>query len=638
MTGGQVYLRIHLQTLGEDKMKRELYGCPCCSGTFGGLFSVNNTVRHLKEEASSGTGWSCNWGIDWARLGRRDFLKSGAALAALSALVPSDGNAQPAVSKQATTVFTNGNVLTVDDDFSEAEAIALRGNRILAVGTDGEVRAVAGPDAKVIDLDGKTVLPGFIDAHTHVVSGSVVDAIMEYVGMARYATVDDVLEHIARRAAETPAGDWLVFRNFDPAVQDGADALTFADLDPISTDHPIFVLNASGHLAYANSKAFEVSGVTNAVEDPPGGEFVRDAEGNLTGTMKNNVAFLKIVANYPAMAEVNPIEGLIGLLDKWTKFGLTTVSELSLGALAQSPADAQVMAAAAQSGRMKARIRAYPFYTIGAEVWDDSGIMQGDGNALARISGYKLVADGSNQGFTGLQREPYLDSDSRGLAYMQPEDLTAAALERAEKGWHLAIHGNGDAAIDHILDTCEALRDAGIDMSRVRPRIEHCSILHDEQIERMKDLGVSASFLIGHVHFWGVAMRDEVFGEEKAQLLDRCRSVQEAGVGFTLHSDFMVTDPNPLHMIEMAVTRRTWKEPDYVLAPQETISVESAIRAMTSEAAWQLFSDHEVGSLEAGKLADMVILDQDPRDVVPDEIKTINVLETWMDGQQVFQA
>ncbi|MEP1330575.1 amidohydrolase [Pseudophaeobacter sp.] len=620
-------------------MKRELYGCPCCSGTFGGLFYVNNTVRNLREKATSGTGWSCNWGIDWARLGRRDFLMTGAAAAGLSALLPNDGQAQSAVvSKHTITVFTNGKILTVDDDFSEAEAIAVRGNRILAVGTDGEVSAVAGADANVINLNGKTVLPGFIDAHTHVVSGSVVDAIMEYVGMARYTTVGEVLDHIARRVAETPAGEWLVFRNFDPAVQEGADALTFADLDPISTDHPIFVLNASGHLAYANFKAFEVSGVTNDVEDPPGGEFVRDTAGNLTGTMKNNVAFLKIVENYPAMMEVNPVNGLIGLLDKWTKFGLTTVSELSLGALAQSPADAQVMAAAAQSGRMKARIRAYPFYTIGAEVWDEASIMQGDGNALARIAGYKLVADGSNQGFTGLQRDPYLNSDNRGLAYMQPEELTAAALERAEKGWHLAIHGNGDAAIDNILNTCEALRDAGIDMSRVRPRIEHCSILHDEQIERMKDLGVSASFLIGHVHFWGVAMRDEVFGEEKAQLLDRCRSVEEAGVGFTLHSDFMVTDPNPLHMIEMAVTRRTWKEPDYVLAPQETISVESAIRAMTSEAAWQLFSDHEVGSLEPGKLADMVILDQDPRDVVPDEIKKINVLETWMDGRQVFQA
>ena len=133
-------------------------------------------------------------------------------------------------------------------------------------------------------------------------------------------------------------------------------------------------------------------------------------------------------------------------------------------------------------------------------------------------------------------------------------------------------------------------------------------------------------------------MRDEVFGEEKSQLLDRCNSVEKAGVGFTIHSDFMVTDPVPLHMIEMAVTRKTWKEPDYVLAPNERISVESAIRALTSEAACQLYSEHEVGSLEVGKLADFVILDNDPRKVNPDVIKDIKVIETWMDGKQVYSA
>ena len=257
---------------------------------------------------------------------------------------------------------------------------------------------------------------------------------------------------------------------------------------------------------------------------------------------------------------------------------------------------------------------------------------------MGRVSGDRRGADGSNQGLTGLQRDPYLNSDDRGLAYMSRDELTATAIDRASKGWQLAIHGNGDAAIDNILDACEAMREAGIDMQSVRVRIEHCSILHDEQIARMKDLNVSASFLIGHVHYWGVAMRDDVFGEEKAQLLDRCRSAEEAGVGFTLHSDFMVTDPVPLHMIEMAVTRQTWKEPDYVLGPQERISVESAIRAVTSEAAWQLFSEDEIGSLEAGKFADMVVLDADPRSVAPDQIKSIKVLETWMNGNRVYAA
>ena len=617
-------------------MTKDKYGCACCSGDFHKLFAETPIVKSMKIKAENG--WACNWGIDFTGLNRRDFIKSGIATAGLAALLPGCSKSGTQESLNGVTVFTNGKVLTVDANFSEAEAISIRGSRILAVGTESEVLQSAGDKPTIIDLQGKVVLPGFIDPHSHVVSGSVVDSVMDYVGMAKYKTVDEVLAHIAAKAEATAAGEWLVFRNFDPAVQEGLDALTFTELNTISTKHPIFVLNASGHIAYANSKAFEVSGVDNDIQDPPGGEFVRDAEGKLTGVIKNNVAFLKIVSNYPAMSEADPVEGLIGLLSKWSGTGLTTVSELSLGALSQSPADAEILATAARSGKMSARIRAYPFYTLGAQTWDKAGINQGDGNALARISGYKLVADGSNQGYTGLQREPYLNSDDHGLAYMTPDALTAAAIERAKKGWHIAIHGNGDAAIDNILDTCEAIRDAGIDMTKVRPRIEHCSILHDDQITRMKRLGVSASFLIGHVYYWGIAMRDEVFGPDKVQLLDRCRAVEKAGVGFTLHSDFMVTDPLPLHMIEMAVTRTTWKEPNYVLAPQEKISVESAIRAVTSEAAWQLFSEDEIGSLEVGKFADLVILNKDPRKVPVNTIKNIEVIETWMDGIKRYQA
>lgn len=613
-------------------MERHVYGCACCSGYFGEFLKSNKGVQDLQSKAAQG--WSCNWGVDWSSIGRRDFMKGGLLAAGLSALPAGQVKAQD----DTTRVFTNGTILTVDADFSQAEAIAIRGERIIAVGNEAEVREAAGSDATIIDLEGKTVLPGFIDAHTHVVAGSIVDSLMDYVGMARFQTADQVLEHIASRAATASPGEWLAFRNFDPAVQEGPDALTFAELDAVTTDFPIFIMNASGHIAYANSAAFEIAGIDDSVENPPGGEYSRDAEGRLNGVMKNNVAFTPVASNNPNMATVDPINGLIALLGKWSQFGLTTVSELSLGGLSQSPADVEVMMAAANTGQLAARVRAYPFYTIGTEAWDAAGVKPGDGNAVARIAGYKLVADGSNQGYTGLQREPYLDSENRGLAYMSREDLTAVALDRASKGWQLAIHGNGDAAIDNILDACDALREAGIDMENVRVRIEHCSILHDEQIERMKDLNVSASFLIGHVHYWGVAMRDDVFGEEKAQLLDRCKSVEDAGVGFTLHSDFMVTDPVPLHMIEMAVTRRTWKEPDYVLAPHERISVESAIRAVTSEAAWQLFSEDEIGTLEVGKFADMVILEADPRSVAPDEIKSIRVLETWMNGNQVYVA
>ncbi|WP_101341840.1 amidohydrolase [Cereibacter azotoformans] len=599
----------------------ESFGCPCCSGAFDGFLKG---VRRTAAAQLPPT----------LPINRRSFMSGTAALTGLVAALPTWSRAQTAPAR----IFSGGTILTVDAAFSEAEAIAIRGDRIIAVGSIQDVRAAAGEDAVEVDLAGRTMLPGFIEPHTHVVSGAAVGGIMTNVGISRFGTAAEILDHLRSLVPGTPPGEWILARNFDPALQEGPEALTFAELDAVSTEVPVFVMNASGHLAYANRKAFEAAGIPEDIPDPPGAEFVRDAEGRLTGVMKNNVSFLKVVSAAPAMGRLDPVTALIDLLSDWGRLGLTTVSELALGTLTGSPEDAAIVLGAAASGRLKARIRAYPFYTVGSSAWDEAGIGPGTGDALARITGYKLVADGSNQGFTGLQREPYLGSDSRGTAYMTPEEMTSIALDRAAKGWPLALHANGDAGIDMVLDACEAVRDAGIDMSLIRARIEHCSMLHDDQIARMKDLGVSASFLIGHVHFWGVWMRDRVFGPERVNNLDRCRSVEEAGVGFTLHSDFTVTEPDPLHMIQMAVTRRTWKEPDFVLNPGERISVESAIRAMTSEAAWQLFSDHEVGSLEVGKMADLVILEQDPRRVDPDTIRNIRVLETWMNGDQVFVA
>jgi predicted amidohydrolase YtcJ len=621
------------ENLRVSRMSEHVGGCGCGASIFNEVIRAN---RQIADRIERTTGWiSGNEKsiAHVARLDRRDFLKIGIATTATAGLV---AGCSP-VSASNTTVFYGGTILTVDEEFSEADAIAVRGNEIIAVGSEAEVQAAAGEDAQTIDLAGKTMLPGFVEPHAHVVSGAIVDAVMENVGMARFGTADEVLAQLKSMTEDREAGEWVVGRNFDPAVQDGPSALTFAELDAVSSEHPIFVLNASGHIGYANRKAFEVAGVADDVANPDGAEFVRDADGNLTGEIKNNIAFMQILGAYPALANADPVEAVIALLGRWGSLGLTTVSDLGLGALS-GVADAEIIMEAGKTGRLTARLLAYPFYTLGLDVWDATGIQPGDGDSTVRIAGFKLVADGSNQGFTGLQRKPYLNSDSVGLAYTAAEELKAQAVDRAAAGWHLAIHANGDAGIDNTLDAYEAVRDAGHDLGKVRGRIEHCSILHDEQIERMKDLGITPSFLIGHVHFWGTAMRDTVFGEDKAKLLDRCKSVEEAGLKYSLQSDFMVTDPDPLHMIEMAVTRRTWKEPEYRLAPDEAVSVESAIRAVTSNAAWHLMSDHEVGSLEVGKLADLVILEQDPREVDPDAIKSIKVLETWMDGNQVYSA
>ena len=198
------------------------------------------------------------------------------------------------------------------------------------------------------------------------------------------------------------------------------------------------------------------------------------------------------------------------------------------------------------------------------------------------------------------------------------------------------MHGNGDAAIDSILDATEAARDAGADVRSLRCRIEHCSILHNDQIERMTALGMVPSFLINHVHYWGHVMRDQVFGPEKVQLLDRCKAVEDAGLNWVIHTDAPVSPLGTLHKIRVAVSRDLWKEPDTILAPAERVSVEDAIRAVTINAAWACHSEDEIGSLEAGKLADFVVLENDPRSVEPTAISEIRISETWMDGDRVF--
>jgi len=617
-------------------MPKETYGCACCGPLVAEILQSTPAIEEMAAQGAR-CGHSGGCSHDDAGLTRRAFSRGGAALAGGVLAATSGFLASPVRAQDETTrIFTDGTILTVDESFSEAEAIAIRGEKIVAAGSIAEVRAAAGQNAETITLNGRVLMPGFIDPHTHMMSGSLIASLMEYVGVAKFAKTDEVLKHLRGIAAQKVPGEWIVARNFDPSLQQGPDALTFQELDGVSTDHPVFVLNSSGHLAYANRAAFAAAGIDENVENPEGAEFVRDAAGRLTGTMKSNVAFLKVLRHYPALNAADPIAALIELSAEFAKQGLTTLSDLAMGGL-YGARDWEGYQAAGASGLLKARMRVYPLYTFD-EAWDEAGLRPGDGDALVRIAGYKLIADGSNQGFTGLQREPYLNSQDRGLAYMTPEELRRLILKRGWQGWQLAMHGNGDKGIDNILDACQAAQDAGLDVAKLRPRIEHCSILHDDQIARMKELGVSASFLIGHVHYWGVAMRDEVFGEAKAKLLDRARSCQRAGVGFTLHSDFFVTDPDPLHMIEMAVTRKTWKEPDYVLAPDERISVETAIRTLTSEAAWQLGSEHEVGSLEAGKFADLVILDKDPRKVDPDSIKDIRVLETWMNGERVYRA
>jgi predicted amidohydrolase YtcJ len=534
-------------------------------------------------------------------------------------------------------VFVNGTILPVDAAFSEFEALAISGNRILAAGSRDDVLAAAGRGARTVDLAGRVVLPGFIEPHMHFALMAGL-GFVEDVGPFRYPTFEDALDALRRIAGAAGPGEWVMGRQFDPILLEPPRDLTTRDLDPIAPDRPAFILNASGHIAYANSRTLELAGITRDSENPPGGEYGRYEDGSPNGVLYGQAAYMGILFLNDQITD-RMQSGFVAagreVGDQAAALGITTLCDQATGAIG-GPAELDTYRAMFAGDQMKARIRAYAYSEQPG--WDEAGIEPGQGDALMRLVGWKIVSDGSNQGFTGRQREPYYTRDTLGIFYVEPADLRAMAIDRGKRGWPLSLHGNGDAAIDSILDAVEAARDEGVDVRALRCRIEHCSILHDEQIARMKALGMVPSFLINHVHYWGKVMRDEVFGPEKVQLLDRCKAVEDAGLNWVMHSDAPVSPLGALQLIRVAVARDMWAEPGTILAPQERVSAEAAIRAVTRNAAWACHSEHEIGSLETGKLADLVVLDEDPRKVEPTAIADIGISETWMDGKQVHSA
>ncbi len=566
---------------------------------------------------------------------RRDFGYGAGAL--LVSALAGCGDRQTPATGAPVTLFENGTILPVDPSFSVHEALAISGNKVLAVGSRSDVLTAAGRGAKTVDLAGRVVLPGFIEPHMHFALMAGMGHWPD-IGPFKYETTAEALAALKSIAADTAPDQWVVARQFDPSLQEGPAMLTTRELDDVASDRPIFVLNASGHLAYGNSKLLELAGIDAETPNPPGGEFFRYPDGSPNGVM-SQVAYMPVLMrNKDLMRSLDEgfVDAGIRVGDEAAALGITTLCDQATGGIA-GMGDLDFYRQMFDSGRMHSRIRA-SLYSDRAAEWDEAGVAFGDGDALMRVVGWKIVTDGSNQGFTGRQREPYVGTDNVGIFYVQPDDLKEMVLRRGRQGWPLVLHGNGDAGIDSILDAVQNTADSGVDVRKLRIRIEHSSILHDEQIERIRDLGIGPSFLINHVHYWGHAMRDDVFGPEKVQLLDRCASVEEAGITWSMHTDAPVSPLGTLHKIRVAVARDLWKEPQTVLAPDERVSVEAAIRAVTINAAWQCHSEHEIGSLAPGKLADLVILEDDPRKVEPTAISDIGVSETWLDGARVFGA
>ena len=559
---------------------------------------------------------------------RREFFKWGGALGSV-ALLPESAFA---LGETADTLFVNGKVVTMNSAQPEAQAIAVRDGRILAVGTMNDLAKLKGEATQVVDLAGKTVLPGFVDPHMHF-TFAFLDGWLD-LGPFANRSMSEVKGKLVAAIALAKPGDWVMGQLFDPTITDGQMDCSVAALDVLSATIPIFILEANGHIAHVNSAAFKVAGITKATPNPPHGQFIQDAAGELTGELQEAAAIGAFATHAPHISGEQYLANVGKLFAMASSKGCTTLHDCGIGSI--DPEGDLGVLKAAMTKNPPIRMSAY-LVSSAMDTWKKLGLKPDNSSELLRINGVKAWVDGTNQGGSGFQREPYLVAAwKNGTPNYNQTELNAVVQGAHDAGWQVGIHANGDAGIDMALNAFGAAQ-AKNPRRNTRHRIEHSTVCHPEQFDKMKQLGVSPSFLIGHVYYYGAIFRDKIFGARRANLIDPCRTALDKGLRISLHSDYNCQPIDPIRYIHNAVTRNI-RNTNQQLNPAEAITVTQAIRAVTLDAAWQCQMDDIVGSIEKGKCADFVVLSDDPSRVAPMDILKISVSETWMGGIRRYVA
>ena len=560
-----------------------------------------------------------------------------AARVSLDGVTPAQRVAHPQRSDRAdkADLLVTGSLITMDDTAPRAEAMAVAGGRILAVGSRADLESFVGPATTVLEHKTGAILPGFIEPHLHLVSSALVSS---GVDCSPYTnkTLDAVLAALKAAVAKSPAGQAVVGQLFDPSLMPGQATLTADLLDQISAQVPIVVMNASQHFFYVNSAAYAAAGITAQTPNPPGGDYGAQ-NGTLTGVVGESAAMRSFIKVLPPITPAVIATAITGIGMMAAKQGVTYVHEAATGAIAGVKEVDLLHQVFGQAG--------FPVrgsLSLWGENLDDfaaTGLVPGSGDDRLRSQTIKWVSDGSNQGYTGFMRENYLGRDTRGAPNYSAEELTAHFATTIEAGWPIMCHANGDAALDMVLAAFAGVAKLPSWDPAKRHRIEHSSLLHDEHIAAMASLGITPSFLMNHVRLWGKVMRDEILGPPRADLLDRYGSAVAAGLRASLHCDFSVSPIGPLNYIATAAAR-TMADGGEVLNAAERVSVAQALRGNTIDAAWMCHADGLVGSLAAGKAADFVLLGDDPlaHQADPDAVREIQVLATYLDGNQVHSA
>ncbi|KAB7707365.1 amidohydrolase family protein [Bacillus aerolatus] len=539
------------------------------------------------------------------------------------------------------TVYVNGKIITMDADSSSAEAVAVKEGKIIAVGKSKDIRQLAGRSTKTVDLKGKVMLPGLIDAHSHFPSSGLVGAVYVDLNSPPVGSIEkiqDIIDVLTERSQKTTEGEWILGRGYDQTLIKEKRHPTRDDLDQVSTKHPIFLTHTSGHLAVANSAALKLAGITKDTPNPDGGTIWKDREtGEPTGVLEEGAMTLVSKHVPPASFEQN-VEAVKEAVKQYTAAGVTT-SIIASGSK-ESLINLQKYS---KQGILPLRITTMGtgggLGDVSASPGEVGGFITGFGNDMLKLGAVKMWQDGSIQGYTGYLSKPYHvppgdDPDYRGHPLQSREKLAERVTELHKNGYQVAIHGNGDAAIDDILYAFRKAQEA-FPRKDARHRIEHAQMAREDQLDEMKELGITPSFYVSHTFFWGDQHWETFMGPERAARMSPLNSAVKRGIRFSIHLDTPVTPMSPLQGVWSAVNRTA--RSGEVIGPEQRVTRMEALRAVTIDAAWQNFEENIKGSIEQGKYADFVILEENPLTVDPMKIKDINILETIINGDTVYK-
>ncbi|MGL4109745.1 amidohydrolase [Clostridium sp. LP20] len=524
-------------------------------------------------------------------------------------------------------IYYNGDILTMDETLY-VDAILIRNGLIHKIGCKDDILKFKNENTKVINLKGKTLMPSFIDSHSHL---SALATTLGLVPLGDVTSIEELINKIKefKNSKSIPKGKWIVGFGYDNNSLPNSKHPNKDILDKASIDNPIMISHASGHMGVLNSLALKKLGIGKDTTDPEGGVIGRVGNTNEPNGYLEENAFMQ----YSSKMDKPSLKSISKQIEEaqniYLSYGITTAQEGIM-----KDAEFNLLSFIAENHKLKIDLVGYVDLKNSKYLMDNNEYLKKYVNRF-KIGGYKIFLDGSPQGKTAWLTKPYENSaDYRGYAIYNDKEVEDFVRTALDENIQLLTHCNGDAAADQLLNSFQDILGKGNSAKKIRPVIIHAQTVRYDQLDEMKTLDMIASFFVAHTYYWGDI---HIFnlGEDRAFKISPLRSAIKKGVLYTLHQDSPVIAPNMLETVWAATNRST--KSGVIIGADERISPLEALKGVTINAAYQYFEEDKKGSITEGKLADLVILDKNPLKVDPMEIKNIQVLETLKEGKRLFK-